>query len=437
MIFDLFRSREAPAARQRIEPRIGNTVVTGDGVLSSDRVRMADLFGYALTDSGANVNERTAMRVSAVYACVRLIAGAIAGLPLPIYRRSSERSRELAQHEYWWLLNEQPCLGWSAAQFWEFVLAQILLRGDCVCYLRRDRNGRIIAILPFRRENVHVVQLPPPAPNIEPRRQYLFHNQFGYFGAQQEDVLHFPGMGFDGRLQDGVIEGMSVIQWGARNGIGIAMRSDEYAGKFFSQGGQPQFAIKAPGQMSPEQQDQFREAWIAKYSGSGPNGIPLVLTEGLDVKELSMTAADAQLLESRQWQVVDICRAFGVPPFMIGEMGKATYNNTENLGVDFVKYTLGPPVTRLEQELNIKLWPRDLQLYTKFNTDGLMRGDATARANYYKAALGGTQQPAWMTPNEVREQEQLPQRNDGNTLARPKEKPASAPATESAPGDSP
>ena len=100
---------------------------------------------------------------------------------------------------------------------------------------------------------------------------------------------------------------MSVIQWGARNGIGIAIEDDEHAGKFFSEGGKPEVAIKAPGEMTPTQQDQFREAWVAKYGGvQGNRRILMILTEGLDVSELTMSAVDQQLLESRQWQVVDI-----------------------------------------------------------------------------------------------------------------------------------
>jgi HK97 family phage portal protein len=161
----------------------------------------------------------------------------------------------------------------------------------------------------------------------------------------------------------------------------------------------------------------------AKYQGNGPNGIPLVLTEGLDVKELSMTAADAQLIETRKWQVSDIARAFGVPEHMIGSTEKSTSWGTglEEMGQGFVDYTLAPHITRLENELNRKLFKRGAN-YVRVNLDGLMRGNATARAGYYKAALGGTQNAAWMTPNEVREIESLPESDDpeANTLAKPK-----------------
>lgn len=413
-MFDGLFSTRAEPRRERVEPTLSN-IAEGETVASSDRVKMLDLFGEMPTYAGAVVNEKTAMRQSAVYASVRLIGGAIAGVPKTFYERTENGPARKVKHDYWWLLNERPCASFSAATFWEFVATQFLLREDAICYLARNRAGVVTAIIPWPRSRVEIQRVQPKDPREQAYNRYYFQAENGYFGADEDDVLHFPGFGFDGRT------GMSVIQWGARSGIGIALRSDEFAGKFFSQGAQPQFALKSGGKMTPTQQEELRSAWVAKYSGNGPNGIPLVLTEGVDVKELTMSAVDAQLLESRQWNVVDIARAFGLPPFMIGEMGKATYNNTENLGADVVKYAFGPHFRRIEQEVNIKLF-RGPRFFMKCNVDGLMRGDLKGRSDYYKAALGGTQSPAWMTPNEVRELEELPPRDDGNELAKPKDK---------------
>lgn len=357
------------------------------------------------------------MRVSAVFACTRLICGAIASLPIDIYKRDKDqRTKQLTTHPYWWLLNEEACAQWTSASFWEFVVAQMLLRGDSIVYIVRESPGspNIKALLPFRREQVIIMRRPPDNPRTPPKLTYFFTTPEGSFGAEQEDVLHFPGFEFNG------INSLSVIQWGARNGIGIAMRADEFAGKFFSQGAQPQIAVTSPKQMSPDQQNRFKQAWSDKYQGQGPTGIPLILTEGLDVKELSMTMVDAQLMETRKWQVTDIARAFGVPPHMIGETTNATSFGTgiEQMGQGFVDYTLGPHLERIEDELNRKLYPRN-PYYIEFNADGLKRADATGRANYYKSALGGTQNPAWMTPNEIRALENLPPVPDGDKLAAP------------------
>lgn len=414
----IFDRQNAAPMRRKVEPTLNNTAV----ISSSDSSgRLAEIFGVT-TASGAVVNESTSMRVSAVYACIRLIAGAVAGLPIPIYERVDDETRRV-DHDYWWLLNERPCAAWSSSAYWEYNLTQMLLRGSGINYLARNRAGRVTDILPWPRSGVRVEREKQTDPRMPRRLRYFFQAEEGYFGADQDDVLHFPGFGFDG------CDGMSVIQWGARTGIGIAIRADEYAGKFFSQGGQPQIAVKTTGKMNATQQDAFREAWVAKYAQvGGPNGMPLILTEGLSVEQLSLSAADAQLLESRQWQVVDVARAFGVPPFMIAEMGKATYNNTENLGADFVKYTLGPHLNRIKAELNAKLFPRSARFFAEHNVDGLLRGDAKTRSEYYKASLGGTQNPAWLTPNEVRRLENKGRIDGGDKLYTPKDNPAPPPA---------
>lgn len=373
------------------------------GVQSSDSIKMFEIFGDPRTSAGAVVNATTAMRVSAVYACVSLIAGSIAQLPLPVYRMVNG-SRERIDHDYWWLLNEQFAPNWQAAAGWEFLISQMLLRGDGLAYLHRDRTGKVLSILPWPRDRVDIMEQERTSPR-EPRRlQYTFHDDKGYFTVDQADVLHIPGFGFNG------ICSMSVIQWGARNGIGIAIQGDEHAGKFFSEGGKPEVAITAPGQMSLPQQEQFREAWVAKYGGmQGNRRIPLLLTEGLKVEELTMSAVDQQLLESRQWQVIDIARAFGVPPHMIGETSKSTSWGTgiEQQFIGFVKLTLGSHLKRAKNELNRKLWTR-AGTFTEHNVDALMAGDSKAQAEYFAKALGGPGTQGWMYVNEVRRLKNLP-----------------------------
>lgn len=405
-----FRAKPKPKPKpERIEPTIGNMAGDVDFV-TSDSQAIFDIFGEHRTMSGAIVNEHTALRVSAVYSCVSLIAGSIAQLPLPIYQRVND-VRERVDHDYWWLLNEQACPIWTATAFWEFIVAQMLLRGDGIAYLARNRAGAVTSIIPWPRSRVLIERILSGDPRTPDRLRYYFQGDEGYFGADQDDVLHFPGFGFDG------IHSMSVIQWGARNGIGIAIRGDEHAGKFFSQGGKPEIVVKVPGEMTPKMQDSFREAWVAKYSGNGPNATPLILTEGLDTKELTMTAVDQQLLESRQWQVIDIARAFRVPPHMIGETSKSTSWGTgiEQQGIGFVTYTLGTHLKRFKDELNRKLF-RTQTYFVEHNVDSLMAGDSKAQAEYFSKALGGPGTQGWMYVNEVRRLKNLPPIPDGDKL---------------------
>lgn len=406
----------ATKARERLALAVGvdrairalappiSAMVDGETALSSDSIKMFEIFGDQRTAAGAVVNDKTAMRVSAVYSCVSLIAGSIAQLPLPIYENDGG-TRKKIDHPYWWILNEQFCATWCAPAAWEFLIAQMLLRGDGLAYINRNRAGTMGELIPWPRDRVDVVEQPRTSTRDPRRLQYTFHDDKGYFTADQDDVIHIPGFGFNGTCS------MSVIQWGARNGIGIAIQGDEHAGKFFSEGGKPEVAITATGKMTPDMQDDFRAAWVAKYGGTqGNRRIPLILTEGLGVEELTMTAVDQQLLESRQWQVIDIARAFGVPPHMIGETTKASSFGTgiESMFIGFVKLTLGAHLKRIRGELNRKLFPRSTRYFTEHNVDALMAGDSKAQSEYFAKALGGPGTQGYMAVDEVRRLKNLP-----------------------------
>lgn len=414
-------ARDRLATITAVDRAVRAAIPDGAIIPSSDGNNLyALLAGLPSTASGAVVNEQTAMQVSAVYACVSLIAGSIASLPLKFYERTDAAREEIDGHPLWWLFNEEPCAAFSSATFWEFIVSQMLLRGDGIAYLYRG-EGRfasdIKAVIPVPRSQVTIQRPIPPEGYRGPTKLlYTIHLTNGQsFTVDQGDILHFPGFGFNG------ICSMSAIQYGARNAVGTAIQADEFAGKFFAQGAQPQHAITAPGLFPPEKQEEFRQAWAAKYAGNGPSGIPLILTEGLDVKELSMTAADAQLLESRKWQVTDIARAFGVPPFMIGEMEKTTSwgSGVEQMYIGFVRSTLRSHINRIEKELNRKLWPTRQKVFVEFDTFDLTAGDAASQADYFAKALGGTQNPAWMTQNQVRKRLNLPPMDGGDELHDP------------------
>lgn len=408
----LFSKSSRPDPRNRVEPVLNQTDYVD--VSSSDSVRMGQIFGDHRTDSGAVVNEKTAMRVSAVYAAVQLIAGAVSTTPCSLYRSSDGGRQKAGDHPYWRLLNQQPAQRFSAATFWEFATAQMLIRGDGIAYIVRagNRSPLATAFIPVPRDKVEIFR-------IGDRLAYRITDQGpdgkeGHFIAQQDDVLHFPGMGFDGTSS------MSVIGWAARQAIGIAISADQHAAATFGSGASVQYAVTSPLTMSPAQQDAFRDAWVAKYGGgSGHSKIPLILTEGLGVQELSMTSADAQLLESRRFQVVDIARAFGIPPHMIGETSASTSWGTgiEQMSLGFVRYTLRPHLHRFAQELNRKLFPAGSETFIEFNVDGHLEGDSKAQAEFFSKALGGPGAAGWMVVDEVRALKNLPPIEGGDKLA--------------------
>lgn len=429
-MFGLFGNKK-PEPAPRVEPTLN--LADGGTAVSSDRGRMGEIFNLMPSAAGVNVTPQLAMQVSAVYACVRLIAGAIASLPLHIYRRTDD-GRERVDHDYWWLLNEQPCPSFTAHSMWEWVVWQVLLRGDGIGMLYRGRSGlsaTVQQIIPLKREQVTIYRHGERKERLGYRVSGEVNGQAGHFDLDQDDVLHLPNFGFDG------VSSPSVISLAARQAVGIAYQSDQFAGKFYGSGAHVQYAVTTAKEMSAEQQAEFREAFVAAYgSGQGPTGRPLILTEGLDIKEMSMTAVDAQLLEARRFNVTDIARAFGVPPHMIGETTASTSwgSGIEQMGIGFVVHTLRPHLSRFQDELNRKLWPRSLRLFCEWNVDGLMQGDSKAEAEYLSKALGGPGTQGWMTRNEVRRLKNLPPVEGGDTIAAAG---ASPPAPKPTPEDTP
>ncbi|MFN7883001.1 MAG: phage portal protein, partial [bacterium] len=348
-----------------------------------------ETFGAVPAASGMSVTPSTAMRVSAVFACVQRIAGGIASIPVQQFERTDGVRRQVENAPLSWLLNEQPTARYTAASMWEQSVAHMLLRGDGFAYLARDRGGSVREIIPLPWEAVQVER----KKDGDTDRLVYYINDITRWGADQDDMLHFPGFGFNG------LRSMSVIQWAARNAAGTAMAMDEYSGRFFAGGAHPSIVLEATGSMDAEQKASLREAFAAKYSGvENAHRLPLVLTEGIKATTLSVSAEDAQLLDARKFQVVDIARAFGVPPHLIGETSASTSwgSGLEELTRSFVIFTLQQHLKRIEQELNRKLF-RTVKYFVEFNRDALMEANSKAQSEYFKAALGGPGSgPGWM-----------------------------------------
>ncbi len=366
----------------------------------------------SLSTAGPAVNERTALAICAVYACIGLIGGAISSLPLPIYRRGGD-SRQRVDHPLSDLLNVEPTPACSAAVWREYLIWALLLHGDG--FARIHRKGGRRSLLPdvVRLEPLHPLDVSVSINGDRLAYQLIDSAVDGrMITLDQDDMLHVPGLGFDG------CRGASPLRHAARNSMGLSLAADEYSARFFSNGARPDYVITTPGKMDPAQQTLFRESWMARYSGLGNAHIPAILTGGGEVKALSLNPEDAQLIETRNFQAADIARFYGVPPHMIGLTDKATSwgSGIEQQGIGFVKYTLSRHLVKIEQEINRKLL-RDGIHFSEFTTAGLERGDYKARNEGYRIALGRAGEPGWMTPNEVRRLENLPPLPDGDTRA--------------------
>jgi HK97 family phage portal protein len=388
---------------------------------------------FGVSPSGTTVSATTAMRVSAVAACVAKISGAIVNMPIHEYSMDGgDIPSRLPRSDLWYLLNEQPSPQFTAASMWEGVSMAQLLRGDGYGLIRWRMNGGIREILPLPWGSVSPMRTPG-----EGVRYYVnlpSHGISTWFDPS--DILHYPGLGFD----DVTMRSMSAIQFGARNAIGNSLAMDEYSGKFFEGGAHPSIILSSGKTMSPQQVSDMQAMFARRHAGlANAHRLPMVLTEGITATEVSLSAEDAQLIEARKYQVLDVARAFGVPGFMINESTGATSwgSGIESIGRAFVQYTLQTWLRKIEQELNRKLFPRNTGRFLEFYREALYEGDIDAQGKYFRSALGGPGAgDAWTTVNEIRRIKRMPPIEGGDVLyraPRDTDKPAPQPNPESTP----
>jgi len=422
VVLNAWRAEHGPESkRQSIQA--SNDVLTN---LTADE--LAQRLGMLSTSyAGKSVTEASARQVAAVYACVALIAGAVATLPLPIYERT-ETGRKEVDHDYYWLLNEAPNADMSAAAFWEYLVEGLLFHGDAFAEIVRPNksSNRMIglrALHPLRVQPFRRVSDGQLLYNINPDAR--FDPQFSIpYVLDPADILHITGPGFNG------LRSVSPITYAARQAIGTSMAAEEFSGKFFSTGARPDIVLEAPGKVDPEQVSLLRSTWTSRYGGvEGASAGPVVLSGGLKMSQFSLSAEDSQLIATRAFQIEEIARIFGVPPHMIGHTDKNTSwgAGVENMGRGFVKFALRRHLNKIEQELNRKLWPTRARYFTKFNVSDLERGDLKSENEALRIALGRAGEPGWMSQDEVRLIKNLPPKggsaNDLNAIA-----PAGQPA---------
>ena len=356
-------------------------------------------FFFGGTTSGKPVNEHTAMQMTAVYSCVRILAEAVAGLPLHLYKYTASGGKEKAlSHPLYFVLHDEPNPEMSSFVFRETLMTHLLLWGNAYAQIIRNGKGEVIALYPLMPNRMSVdrdssgalyytyTRYSDEAPTMNGMTVTL----------RSSDVLHIPGLGFDGLV------GYSPIAM-AKNAIGMAIACEEYGAKFFANGAAPGGVLEHPGTIKDPQ--KVRDSWNAAYQGSSNSHRVAVLEEGMKYQPIGISPEQAQFLETRKFQINEIARIFRVPPHMVGDLEKSSFSNIEQQSLEFVKYTLDPWVIRWEQAISRALLrPDEKKLYfAKFNVDGLLRGDYVSRMNGYATA----RQNGWMSANDIRELENL------------------------------
>lgn len=391
----LFQPRQqAP----RIEPH-ASVQSAGAGVLITNSEQLDEfLRGGAASASGEVVTPETAMRVAAVYGCVRIRSGVPANLPLDIKRRVSAKVREDADDtKVSTLLRSKPNRWQTPSQFRRMLQAHNMLRGNGYAMIVWSRNEPI-ELIPLHPDRVECVQLD----NLSLEYTYTRKNG-GKVKLAQKEVFHLVGLTLDG------VHGVSPITY-ARETIGLALAQERAGAAVFKNGARASVVLEHPNQLGEEGR-QFLKASLDEYrSGGESEGKALILEEGMKVGNLAMTAEDAQWIESRKFSRSDIAMFFGVPPHMIGDTEKSTSWGTgiEAQTQGFLTFTAEDDLTMWEQAIARDLIT-DPKLYARFNRAALVRGDIKTRTAAYTSAL----QWGWMNPDEVRANEDMNPREDG------------------------
>lgn len=351
------------------------------------------------SSAGKNVNERSAMQMTAVYSCVRILAEAVAGLPLHLYRYKEDGGKERAiDNNLYHLLHDEPNKEMSSFIFRETLMTHLLLWGNAYAQIIRNGKGEVVALYPLMPNKMQVDR-------DENGELYYIYTRSSDEAKTMDgvtvyltprDVLHIPGLGFDGLV------GYSPIAM-AKNAIGLAIATEEYGAKFFANGAAPSGVLEHPGTIKDP--SRLRENWNSTFGGSANSGKVAVLEEGMKYTPISISPEQAQFLETRKFQIDEIARIFRVPPHMVGDLEKSSFSNIEQQSLEFVKYTLDPWVIRWEQSLSRALLNEDekRKYFFKFNLEGLLRGDYESRMSGYAVS----RQNGWMSANDIRELENM------------------------------
>lgn len=377
-------------------------------VSSGDVESMMDLFNTNISAHGEPVNRESVMKVSAVYACVRLLAGSIGSLPAQIYQRKDKKKEIFTDHPYYATLHDEPNPMITSVIFWECVVNHMLLEGNHYSLIGRNRAGDMLSLTPL-----NPARVVPDTKNGRLIYGVVLDDGTSHV-YDQDDILHVPNLGWDGK------KGLSTLRSALINSAGGALASDKYSSSFFANDATPRGYIKFPDQIKQDQAEILRNYWFDHHGHPDKRHLPAFIPSGGEFKEITMKAEDAQLLQTRSFQVADVARVFGVPPHMIGHLEKTSSwgAGLEQQSLAFVIYTLRPLLTRIEQEVNRKII-RSKKYFFRFNIDGLLRGDLKSRYEAYKIGLGGNQQPGFLTTNEVRDLEDRAPIEGGDELYKP------------------
>ena len=358
----------------------------------------------SLASSGIKVTQETALAISAVFACVRLLSSAVATIPQKVYQRLGEdRKRLAAEHPNYRLLHNRPNVWQVAAEYYELVMVHCLLRGKFFARIVMGSPGVIDQLVPLHSDRVQLEQL------ASGRLRFRYTPPMGPPQTLGQDQVHYiRGLSLDG------VTGVSVLTY-ARNAIGLASAEEMHGAALFKNGSIPPFFLTTPNKMGGEAIKQFREHWRGMHGGAENAHNPPVFDNAMEAKALGVTNEDSQWIESRKFQAEEIARFFGVQPHKIALLDKATFSNIEHQSMEFVQDALMPWLVRIEQCELRDLFDEDEPFFPEFLAESRLRGDTKSRYEAYQIGIAAR----FLTPNEARARENLNPVDGGDEFAEP------------------
>ncbi len=392
-LFDLFRRAPAPA-RARVEPQVDAPVgAQASSSVSSESQWSGFVTGRA-SRAGVLVNESTTMGLPAVMQAVRILSGVFAMTPLAYYRRTAEGRERAEDDQLWTLLHDQPNRTQSAFAFKELLLADILLTGNFYAYVSRDSRMRPVALTRLKPGNVTVHDYFDRAGGIE-----LFYDatlpdkSHERFAAR--DIWHIQGPSRDGEV------GLNPLAY-MRDAFGGAIATGDYTSRYWANNARPPIQLHTDATIKPEIKARIREDWRQRFAGVDGDAIA-VLDQGLKADFLTFDHQKSQMIETRQFQVLDVARAFGVPPHLLFDLSRATFSNIEHQSLEFITFHMGPHYERVASAAARQFAAPGH--YFEFLTDALVKGDIKTRWEAYRIQ----RETGVLNADEIRARENLNQ----------------------------
>lgn len=372
---------------------------------SISRQELTDYIGFSVdTYSGRKVSPAMAMKLTAVFGCVRVLAESVGMLPCFLYQSTDNGRVKAPKEKLYSLLYTAPNDYMTPQEFWEYLIASLCLRGNFYAY-KVKALGEVVELLPLLPNSVQ----PKLDENWNPVYQVTFPDG-SCDVLSQDEIWHVRTFTTDSLV------GLSPISY-ARQAIGLGLATEEHGARLFSNGAVSSGVLQTDQTLTDEAYKRLKENFQEQHQGLSNAHKPMILEMGLQWNNISMSAEDAQFLETRKFQLEEICRIFRVPLHMLQNTDRATFNNIENLGMGFVNYSLVPYLTRIEQRINLGLVNKEKrgQFYAKFNVGALLRGDMKSRYESYATGIN------WgiLSPNECRDLEERNPREGGDVYLTP------------------